>query len=87
VTEDGVENVRALLSQQGGPSDPADAAQARARILDVLSRAVRAIPMSRLGPDDSPFADEILAVHRDAILGSQWPPCTEKVPIRKRKAG
>jgi TetR/AcrR family transcriptional repressor of nem operon len=49
---------------------PADAAQARARLLDVLSHAVGALVMSRACPDDSPLADEILAVCRDAILQS-----------------
>ncbi len=84
--EDGVEKLLALLGRQGSPLDPADAAQARARILDVLSHAVGAIVMSRACPDDSPLADEILAVCRDAILGSQRPPGTEKAPTRKRKA-
>ena len=77
----------ALLSQQAPPSDPADAAQARARILDVLSHAVGALVLSRACPDDSPLADEILAVCRDAILGSQTPPGAEKAKTRKRKAG
>ena len=84
--EDGVEKLLALLGRQGSPLDPADAAQARARILDVLSHAVGAIVMSRACPDDSPLADEILAVCRDAILGSQKPPGTAKTPTRKRKA-
>lgn len=85
--EDGVENLLARLSQQGPPSDPADAAQARARILDVLSHAVGAIVLSRACPDDSPLADEILTVCRDAILSSQTPPLAEKSTARRRKAG
>jgi TetR/AcrR family transcriptional regulator, transcriptional repressor for nem operon len=85
--EDGVENLLALLGQQGPSSDPADAAQARARILDVLSHAVGALVLSRACPDDSPLADEILAVSRAAILGSQTPPGAEKAKARKRKAG
>jgi TetR/AcrR family transcriptional regulator, transcriptional repressor for nem operon len=85
--EDGVENLVALLIQQGPPSDMADAAQARARILDVLSHAVGALVMSRACPDDAPLADEILAVCRDSILGSQTPSATKKAPVRKPKAG
>ena len=84
--EDGVENLLAQLSQNGLPSDPAAAAQARARILDALSHAVGALVMSRACPDDSPLADEILTVCRDAILGSQRPPGAEKAKTRKRKA-
>lgn len=85
--EDGVESLVALLSQQGPPSDPSDAAQARARILNVLSHAVGALVLSRACPDESPLADEILTVCRDAILGSQAPPGTGKARARKRKIG
>ncbi len=67
---DGVENLLAALSQQSGASGAEDAAQARARILDVLTHAVGALVMSRACPDDSPLADEILAVSREAILES-----------------
>ena len=65
---DGVDNLVAALSQQGGAVTTADAAQARARILDVLAHAVGALVMSRACPDDSPLADEILAASRDSIL-------------------
>jgi TetR/AcrR family transcriptional repressor of nem operon len=85
--EDGVENLLALLGQKGPSSGPADAARARARLIDVLSHAVGALVLSRACPDDSPLADEILAVCRDAILGSQTPPGTEKAKARKRKVG
>ena len=85
--EEGLESLLALLSQKGLPSDPADAAQARARILDVLAHAVGALVLSRACPDDSPLADEILAVCRNAILGSQTPEGAEKARTRKRKAG
>lgn len=84
--EGGVENLLALLSQQVPSSKPADAAQARARILDVLSHAVGALVLSRACPDDSPLADEILAVCRDAILRSQSPTDADKAKTRKRKA-
>ena len=85
--EEGVENLLALLSQKGLTSDPADAAQARARILDLLAHAVGALVLSRACPDDSPLADEILAACRDAILGSQRPPRPGKAKARQRKAG
>ena len=85
--EDGVEKLLALLSQQGPSSNPADAAQARARILDVMAHALGALVLSRACPDDSPLADEILAVCRDAILSSQQSTGSEKAKSRKRKAG
>ncbi|MBK6714466.1 MAG: TetR/AcrR family transcriptional regulator [Burkholderiales bacterium] len=68
--EDGAEQLLAVLSQPLGGPDAADAAQTRARLLDALSHAVGALVMSRACPDDSPLADEILAVSRDAILQS-----------------
>lgn len=85
--EDGVENLLALLGRKGASSGPADAARARARLIDVLSHAVGALVLSRACPDDSPLADEILTVCRDAILGSQTPPGTERAKARKRKVG
>jgi TetR/AcrR family transcriptional repressor of nem operon len=85
--EDGVENLLALLGQEAASSGPADAARARARLIDVLSHAVGALVLSRACPDDAPLADEILTVCRDAILGSQTPPDTDKAKARKRKVG
>jgi TetR/AcrR family transcriptional repressor of nem operon len=38
--------------------------------LDILAHAVGAIVLSRACPDDSPLADEILAICRDKILAS-----------------
>lgn len=84
--EDGVESLLALLSQKGPSSDPADATQARARNLNALAHAVGALVLSRACPDDSPLADEILAVCRDAILGSVTRPSAEKAKTRQRKA-
>jgi TetR/AcrR family transcriptional repressor of nem operon len=84
---DGVENLLARLGQKGASSGPADAAQARARLIDVLSHAVGALVLSRACPDDSPLADEILAVCREAILGSPTPPGAEKAKARRRKSG
>ena len=85
--EEGVEKLLALLSQQASPSDPAAAAQARALILNGLAHAMGALVMSRACPDDSPLADEVLAVCRDAILGLHKAPGTEKARTRRRKAG
>ena len=84
---DGVENLVAALSRQGGASTAAEAAQARARILDVLAHAVGALVMSRACPDDSPLADEILAVGRDAIVESLRPAPATKAATRRRSGG
>ena len=85
--EDGVENLLAMLGRKGASSSPADAARARARLIDVLAHAVGALVLSRACPDDSPLADEILAACRDAILGSQRPPRPGKAKARQRNAG
>ena len=84
---DGVEQLLAALGQQNGTPDAAGAAQARARILDVLAHAVGALVMSRACPDDSPLADEFLAVSRDAILESLRPPQAKKATSRRPSAG
>lgn len=80
----GVENLVALLIKEGGDSMAANAAQARARILDVLAHAVGALVMSRACPDGSPLTDEFLAVSRDAILESLRPPQVKKGASRKK---
>jgi len=87
---DGVENLLAALIQQGGDSTASGATQARARILDVLAHAVGALVMSRACPDDSPLADEFLAVSREAILESLRPRRAARAPRatpRRRSAG
>ncbi|MBN3785741.1 TetR family transcriptional regulator [Burkholderia sp. Ac-20353] len=66
----GIESLLAALSPEGTALDGADPDQVRARSLDILAHAVGAIVMSRACPDDSPLADEILAVCRDEILAS-----------------
>lgn len=70
----GIESLLAALSREGTELEGADAGQARAKSLDLLAHAVGAIVMSRACPDDSPLADEILAVCRDEILASLSPP-------------
>ncbi len=67
---EGIEQLVTALSPQQGDADAPAAAQARARIMDVLAHAVGALIMSRACPDDSPLADEFLAVSRDALLES-----------------
>jgi TetR/AcrR family transcriptional regulator, transcriptional repressor for nem operon len=82
----GIEDLVSLLTQQGHLPKSAGAAPARARALDLLTRAVGAIVMSRACPDDSPLSDEILAASRDAILDSLAPRRAVKSTSRKRSA-
>lgn len=82
---DGIEGLVAGMSQQGSLSG-VDPDQARARLLDMMAHAVGAIVMSRACPDDSPLADEILAVCRDAILGTMPQPKPPTAPRRQRQA-
>lgn len=84
---EGVENLVAALLQQGGDSTASETAQARARILDVLAHAVGALVMSRACPDDSPLADEFLAVCREAILESLRPRRAARASSGRRGAG
>lgn len=84
---DGVEQMVAARIRQNGAKDAAAAAQARARILDVLAHAVGALVMSRACPDDSPLADEFLAVSRDAILESLRPRQATRAASRRRRTG
>lgn len=85
---DGVESLLAALShQQSSPSDAVDAAQARSRILDALTHAVGALVVSRACPDDSPLADEVLAVSREAILASLQPRLAARPSPRRRNTG
>lgn len=64
----GIESLLAALTRDGFTWGGADAAETRARALNVMARAVGAIIMSRACPDSSPLADEILTVCRDEIL-------------------
>jgi TetR/AcrR family transcriptional repressor of nem operon len=69
----GIERLLSALEPEGVPADAAstaDASRQRADVLDMLAHAVGAIVMSRACPDDSPLADEILAVCRDRILAA-----------------
>lgn len=64
----GIEKQLAALNVGCTQVDSVEAGRARARSLDILAHAVGALVMSRACPDDSPLADEILSVCRDAIL-------------------
>lgn len=87
---EGVEHLVAALSQNksaAGESGAADTAQVRANVLDAMAHAVGALVLSRACPDDSPLADEILAVSRDAILESMRSPAATKAASRRRTTG
>lgn len=66
----GIEELLAALSGGLTPEENGDGGQRRANLLGLLAHAVGAMVMSRACPDDSPLADEILAVCRDTILAS-----------------
>ncbi|APP84525.1 TetR/AcrR family transcriptional regulator [Xanthomonas hortorum pv. vitians] len=69
----GVENLLAALDRSGAAPGTAEAATERASNLDMMAHAIGAIVLSRSCPDDSPLADEIIAVSRDQILSSLQP--------------
>ncbi|CAB3790358.1 TetR/AcrR family transcriptional regulator [Paraburkholderia fynbosensis] len=83
----GIESLLAALSPEGNALDGVDPSQARARSLDILAHAVGAIVMSRACPDDSPLADEILAVCRDEILTSMSPSASAGESTRDHGSG
>ncbi|GAE54540.1 hypothetical protein [Xanthomonas arboricola] len=66
----GVENLLASLDRSGAAPGTAEAAAERASNLDMMAHAIGAIVLSRSCPNDSPLADEIIAVCRDQILSS-----------------
>lgn len=68
----GIENMLAALEPGEGPQDEISQ-QARAAIISRVAHAVGALVLSRACPDDSPLADEILAVCRTQILESLPP--------------
>jgi TetR/AcrR family transcriptional repressor of nem operon len=69
----GIESLLAALGAGGAPADGHDGGPTRAETLDMLAHVVGALVMSRACPDDSPLADEILAVCRDRILAAPGP--------------
>ena len=82
---EGIEGLVTGLSQHSSFSG-VDPEQARAKVLEMLTHAVGAIVMSRACPDESPLADEILAVCRNAILETVPPSAPLDSPRRRRKA-
>jgi len=81
---EGVERLLAALHRQSVAAEGADAGLTRAQSLDLLAHAVGALVISRACPDDSPLADEILAVCREAILASLAPADAADKPLHKR---
>ncbi|PKV12005.1 TetR/AcrR family transcriptional regulator [Xanthomonas prunicola] len=70
---DGIENLLTALDRSGAAPGTVAAAHERATNLDIMAHAIGAIVLSRACPDDSPLADEIIAVCRDAVLASLQP--------------
>ncbi|MDM0087980.1 MULTISPECIES: TetR/AcrR family transcriptional regulator [unclassified Variovorax] len=87
----GIESLLAALNPEGLPSDCPASAQERTKSLDILTRAVGAIVVSRACPDDSQLADEILDVCRNQILASlapsPSPAAKARHPARRRGNG
>ena len=73
---DGIESSVAAFQRQGaavGEVGESDQSQARVKMIDTFAHVVGALVLSRACPDDSPLADEILAVCRTQILESLQP--------------
>ncbi|MFD0441151.1 TetR/AcrR family transcriptional regulator [Streptomyces chartreusis] len=66
----GIESMLTALQTDGAASAGTGQRRARAMAVDVLAHSVGALLLSRACPDDSPLADEILDVCREAILSS-----------------
>ncbi|MBC3269953.1 TetR/AcrR family transcriptional regulator [Pseudomonas sp. SWRI81] len=67
---DGIERTLQTLGDKYPNATDAPAGEGRARMIDLLARAVGAIMLSRACPDDSALADEILAVCHAAMTAS-----------------
>lgn len=81
----GIESLLAALGPESSMPDDARSGAARERFLAMFAQAVGAVVMSRACPDDSPLADEILAVCRDEILASLAPPEKPSVAVEERR--
>ncbi|WP_407715596.1 TetR/AcrR family transcriptional regulator [Comamonas testosteroni] len=66
----GIESLLQAFEQECSTSDRAGHDEARAKSIATFAYIVGALVMSRACPDDSPLAEEILAVCRDKILGA-----------------
>lgn len=69
----GLERMLETLAKQPGAPDDEDEGSRRARRIEMIAQAVGALILSRACPDDSPLADEILDVCREAVL-AKLPP-------------
>jgi TetR/AcrR family transcriptional repressor of nem operon len=67
---EGIERTLQTLGDKYPTGPDAVAGEGRKRMIDLLSRAVGAIVLSRACPDDSALADEILEVCRAEMLAS-----------------
>nr|WP_315445412.1 TetR family transcriptional regulator [uncultured Pseudomonas sp.] len=67
---EGIEHTVQTLGERYPTGPDADAGAGRKKMIDLLSRAVGAIILSRACPDDSALADEILEVCRAEMLAS-----------------
>lgn len=86
----GVESLLTAFTRDGSRWGGADAGETRAKVLNVMARAVGAIILSRACPDSSPLADEILTVCRDEILALLNPSAASQgLPVQgqQRPAG
>jgi len=78
----GIESMLAAQVCGAAPAAREGASHVRANAIDTMAHAVGAIVLSRACPDDSPLADEILTVCRDAILASLNPPVQSSDAVR-----
>jgi TetR/AcrR family transcriptional repressor of nem operon len=67
---EGIEHTLQTLGEKYPSGPDAEAGEGRRKMIDLLSRAVGAIILSRACPDDSALADEILEVCRVEMLAS-----------------
>lgn len=68
VFADGIERLLTTMHLSDSTSGSAD--DVRANCINILANALGAVVMSRACPDNSPLADEILAICRDKLLSS-----------------
>ncbi len=66
----GIESSLAAFQREGATVGEFDQNEVRAKMIDTYAHVVGALVLSRACPDDSPLADEILAVCRTQILAS-----------------
>ncbi|MDH1701722.1 TetR/AcrR family transcriptional regulator [Comamonas terrigena] len=74
--------------EQTGLGAPGEIGEVRTHAIDTLAHAVGALVLSRVCPDDSPLADEILSVCRDQMLRklAATPPKPPKSPPSKTRS-